>query len=237
MVSTAALELPPDEPIDAELSFFTAGTGNAGNAIVAATFHLLAEPAFAFRDGKAARLPPWTEKRQVTFGAGVGERSIYLLDNPDVFTLANSRQLSGRMRTMSSRFGTAPQVWNELFGVVALAPSALLLNRPAMALAAGFSEPIIRFVDRLVGATNAMRVDLRAGGRAVTAELVHPDLEDCVGLATSAFAWELLRGTVPAGVRYACELAGTEAGEQILENAKRGGEWRFEITDSLRLTE
>mmetsp|Transcript_19692 Transcript_19692/g.50040 ORF Transcript_19692/g.50040 Transcript_19692/m.50040 type:complete len:102 (-) Transcript_19692:56-361(-) len=101
-----------------------------------------------------------------------------------------------------------------------------------MALAAGFSEPIIRLVDKLVGATNAMRVDLRAGKRSVTAELVHPDLEDCVGLATSAFAWELLRGTVPTGVRYACELAGTEAGEQILENAKRGGEWRFKITDS-----
>lgn len=232
MVASAVEQLPADAPIDAELSFFTAGTGGAGNAIVAATFHLLAEPALCVRNGRVVHLPPWTEKRSVHFGADVGERAVYLLDNPDVLTLeAASAPLAGRLRTMSSRFGTAPQAWNELFGLVALAPAPLLLDRPKMALAAGFSEPIIRLVDRLVGATNAMRVDLAAGGRAVTLELVHPDLEDCVGLATAAFAWELLCGSVPPGVRYACELAGSEAGASILECAKRGGEWRSEVRD------
>jgi hypothetical protein len=231
MAASAASHLPPDEPIDGEMSFFTAGTGNAGPAIVAATFHLLAEPAFALRDGAVTHLTPWTERRSVAFGAGVGERSVYLLDNPDVFTLSHAPPLAGRVRSLSSSFGTAPQVWNELFGAVrVLVPKALLLNRPAMSFAAAFSEPIIRFVDRLVGATNAMRVDLSSRGRRVTFELVHPDLEDCVGLATAAFAWELLEGTVPPGVRYACELAGEAAGESILERAKRGGAWREDFT-------
>lgn len=231
MVASAVAQLPADCPIDAELSFFTAGTGNAGNAIVAATFHLLAEPALCVRNGQTVPLKPWTEKRTVHFGAGVGERCVYLLDNPDVMTLASaSPPLAGRLRTMSSRFGTAPQVWNELFGLVALAPAPLLLDRRAMALAARFSEPIIRLVDRLVGATNAMRMDLAAGGISVTVELVHPDLEDCVGLATAAFAWELLEGGVPPGVRYACELAGSHAGDAILERAKRGGTWRSDVS-------
>ncbi|KAG8462163.1 hypothetical protein KFE25_011613 [Diacronema lutheri] len=228
MLAAAVARLPADAPIDAELSFFTAGTGNAGPAIVAATFHLLAEPALCVRDGVLVGLRPWSERREVPFGARVGTRSICLLDNPDVLTAATAAPFARRLRTLSSRFGTAPQVWNELFGVVALAPARVLLDRRAMAVVARASEPVIRAVDRLVGATNAMRVDAAAGGRAVTLELVHPDLEDCVGLATAAFAWELLCGTVPPGVRYACELAGTGAGDAILTRARRGGEWREE---------
>jgi hypothetical protein len=63
-----------------------------------------------------------------------------------------------------------------------------------------FSEPIIRLVDKLVGSTNAMRVDIVArtregeGGRRVgmTLRMAHPDLESCVGLATAMFALEVL---------------------------------------------
>ena len=78
--------------------------------------------------------------------------------------------------------------------------------------------PIIRTVDALVGATNAMRVDAFAeDGRRVTLRVAHPDLEDCVGQATAAFGLELLRGrgepggpaedpTVPPGVWYPAEL-------------------------------
>jgi short subunit dehydrogenase-like uncharacterized protein len=232
MAAHAAARLPRSGPIDGELSFFTAGTGNAGVSIVAATFHLLAEGVVCVRGGERVSLPPWTERREVEFGAGVGARAVYLLDNPDVFTLAAAppAALAGRLRTLSSRFGTAPQVWNNLFGLVALAPAELLLDRPAMRLAAQFSEPVIRLADMLVGATNGMRVDMTCGDACCTVELVHPDLEDCVGLATAAFAWELLNGNVPAGVRYACELAGTPAGDAILKRAKRGGAWREVLT-------
>ena len=82
--------------------------------------------------------------------------------------------------------------------------------------------PFIRVVDKLVGATNAIRVDAFRKGDAssgmpaqVTLRCVHADLEDCVGQATAAFALELLRGrsglssaeqTIPAGVWYPAEL-------------------------------
>lgn len=256
MAADALSRLPAGTDADSvELSFHTAGTGNAGTSIVAATFHLLAEPAWCVRDGRPARLSPWTERRDVEFGAGLGTRAAYLLDNPDIPTLAETVAVPAaeaaelgaqppgrrRVRSMSSRFGTAPQVWNDLFGVVALVPDRVLLSRPLMAAAAGFSEPIIRLVDRLVGATNAMRVDVvgarpaGAGGvdpPRVTLQLVHPDLEECVGLATAAFAWELLSGTVPPGVRYACELAGTPAGDSIVARARAGagGVWSEHVS-------
>jgi len=45
-----------------ELSFFTAGTGNAGPTIVSATFLLLCQDALTYLNGKEARKEPWTER-------------------------------------------------------------------------------------------------------------------------------------------------------------------------------
>jgi len=135
----------------------------------------------------------------------------------------------------ASRFGTAPGVWNSLFAAIKLLPSDWLLNRSAMQGLAVVSMPVIRVVDKLVGATNAMRVD--ADGKAVagsdkpetvTLRCVHADLEDCVGQATAAFALEILRGrsdlscsdpTIPAGVWYPSELQ-ANARNNILQVAR-----------------
>lgn len=83
-----------------------------------------------------------------------------------------------------------------------------------------FSMPIIRTVDALVGATNAMRVDAYAAdGRRETLRVAHPDLERCVGQATAAFGLELLRDGVAAGVWYPAEL-GKPSRDRILGIAR-----------------
>ena len=110
-------------------------------------------------------------------------------------------------------------------------------DRAAMQNLALFSMPIIRFVDRLVGATNAMRVDAWSSkGEHVTLRCAHPDLEQCVGLATAAFGLELLRGrtgtgegegeggsgeTIAPGVWYPAELP-SSARANIMAAAKEG---------------
>ena len=45
----------------------------------------------------------------------------------------------------------------------------------------------------MVGADNAMRVDVTSSDKkqTVTSQIVHDDLENCVGLATAAFAIEV----------------------------------------------
>lgn len=185
-----------------DFSFFTAGTGNAGPTIVSATFLLLATEALTFVNGEKTLKEPWTETREVDFGPGVGVKPIWLLDNPDVPTC----QAALGVPALASRFGTAPLFWNYLFGAMKAIPRSLLYNRDAMQAFALFSEPIIRVVDKLVGATNAMRVDAKAGGKQVTLRIAHPDLEQCVGLATAAFGLEVLRGKVRPGVWYPAEL-------------------------------
>lgn len=203
-----------------DFSFFTAGTGNAGPTIVSATFLLLATPALTFLRGKPTEKEPWTESRTVDFGPGVGDKPIWLLDNPDVPTIATALGVPN----VSSRFGTDPLPWNYLFGAMKAIPKSLLYNREAMQAFALFSEPIIRLVDKLVGATNAMRVDAKnAKGDVVTTRIVHPDLEVCVGLATAAFAVEILKQgterTIEPGIWYPAELS-QEARANILEATK-----------------
>jgi len=210
-----------------DYSFFTAGTGNAGPTIVSATFLLLATPAITFFNGLRKDVEPWTEMREVDFGNGVGNRPVWLLDNPDVPTTALYVTKGKKSPNCSSRFGTAPLFWNYLFGAMKALPRSLLYNRDAMQNFSLFSEPIIRLVDKLVGATNAMRVEVTASNKdKVTLRIAHPDLEQRVGLATAAFALEVVNSvksneeaTVQPGVWFPVEL-GAEARENILRVVK-----------------
>ena len=118
-----------------------------------------------------------------------------------------------------------------------LLPRSLLMDKDKMQGLAIFSMPIIRFVDALVGGTNAMRVDaFGKDGEKVTLRCVHEDLEDCVGQATAAFALECLQssssssssaaegggktaGTIKPGVWFPAELE-KAARANILTKAK-----------------
>ena len=67
-----------------------------------------------------------------------------MLDCPDVLTVATALDVP----RVSSRFSTAPEIWNELFGAAkTFLPASLLSNRAAMQNLALFSEPIVRAVD------------------------------------------------------------------------------------------
>jgi hypothetical protein len=218
-----------------DYSFFTAGTGNAGPTIVSATFLLLATQALTFINGKRADIEPWTQMKDIDFGGTVGIRPVWLLDNPDVPSTAlylkshnnnhaDKTIYNAHVMNCSSRFGTAPLFWNYLFGAMKALPKSLLYNRNAMQNFALFSEPIIRFVDKLVGSTNAMRVDITArstnGQREkITLRMAHPDLESCVGLATAAFVLEVASSSIEPGVWFPVELE-KQARTNILQAVK-----------------
>ena len=140
-------------------------------------------------------------------------------------------------------------MWNQLFGLMkALVPREVLANAALMQSLSVFSLPIIRVTDAIVGATNAMRVDAYvaesaapAGGGAGTSSgprvrfsVTHADLEQCVGLATAAFALELMRtdagGEVAPGVYYPADLP-AESRARILSRIRQGAcLWEFEVS-------
>jgi len=225
-----------NSPVDITMSFFTAGTGNAGATIVSATFLLLCQKALTIGGGAEVEKEPWTESKEVDFRGSQGVKTVRLLDNPDVFTLYNSVP---NINSLSSRFATAPGVWNQLFGAMkTLIPRDILSNTDLMQGLSLFSLPIIRAVDKLVGATNAMRIDAAStkSGRKCTFIVTHDDLEQCVGLATAAFILELIDTTgkneqIKPGVYYPAELP-LESRQRILEQVKRDAiVWEFDTSE------
>lgn len=200
-----------------DMSFYTAGTGNAGATIVSATFLLLCQKALTFVNGVEIEKEPWEEKRTVNFGEKIGDKNVRLLDNPDVFTLRESLGSSN----ISSRFGTEPELWNLLFGgMKRFIPRSFLEDKKFCQGLAIFSLPIIRIVDSLVGSTNAMHISVKSDkNNSATFTVIHDDLEECVGLATASFAYEILKGGVKPGVFYPSDL-GEKERRGILERVK-----------------
>lgn len=211
-----------------DMSFFTAGTGNAGATIVSATFLLLCQPALTFQGGVESLKEPWSEPRKIAFAGVEGMKTVRLLDNPDVFTLHAALGVP----FVESRFGTAPALWNWLFGAMrAIVPPTVLSNRSLMQTLSIFSLPVIRAVDALVGATNAMVVECTsAQGTRVRYRVTHADLEQCVGLATAAFALQIIENSaIKPGVYFPAELP-VSAREAILGDVKRDAiAWEFEV--------
>merc|ERR1712008_23995 len=109
--------------------------GGAGITILSATFLLLAEPSLWIRDGRPDYLVPWTRRNRVDFGGGVGERDVFNLDEPEVFMIHDSCGIEN----VRSSFGTSPDIWNALFGLLRLIPQPVLANRELMQLFAAFS--------------------------------------------------------------------------------------------------
>ncbi|CAK9081757.1 unnamed protein product [Durusdinium trenchii] len=193
---------------DLEMSFYTAGTGGAGPTIVSATFLLLAEPPLNYQAGQEVRAEPWGQRRLVDFGPGVGQQPVHLLDEPEVYTCHEYLGIPN----ISSSFGTAPDIWNWMFAAARVLPRSVLANRGLMQQVSTFSMPIITAVDQFVGSINAMHIKATgpadaSGRRSVaTLRVAHQDLEDCVGLATAAFAFELLEKRVKPGVWFPVEM-------------------------------
>ena len=215
----ATLRARPDwKPSDlrVDFSFFTAGSGGAGVTLLVATFLILAEPALQIVHGQRRAVPPLREFVTTHFGARVGPRAVAPLN---LLETASVHDVLG-VGSVHSRFGTAPAVWNVLLGLMALLPSTLLANEPVMRNLSVFSLPIVRAVDAIAGATNAMRCDVTGPTQQndsnnnnnntnnndnwkVTTIYAHDNLEPCVGECVTAFACAVLTpGVVAPGLWF-----------------------------------
>lgn len=196
---------------------------------------LLSEEATVFVGPKGVRTtrPPASDVEVIDFGGDVGEKSVYLLNLPEVESI--SKYLcSGEV---TAKFATGPPFWNSLLRATArYVPSSLLRNQKLMLAFSKFSLPVVRAVDIFSGARTAIRVDVEFHeGKRARGIYEHETLQGCVGDATAAFVSEMIFPTssVPrkAGVHFPEEIAlnDSEAGAAILRRAAAGAD-RYAIT-------
>ncbi|MCO5552918.1 hypothetical protein L7F22_006437 [Adiantum nelumboides] len=210
------------EPEFLRFSYFTAGSGGAGPTILSTSFLLLGEEVLAYRRGEKLYLKPYSGRLDIDFGKGVGRRSVYLLNLPEV---SSAHEVLG-VPSVSARFGTEPMFWNWAMGAVAsLAPPGFLKDRTKVEKLVKLSNPLVRAVDGLVGERVSMRVDYETTtGKKSVGLFTHKKLSVCVGVAVSAFVRAVLEGSTQPGVWYPEEPEGIaiEAREILLERAAEG---------------
>ena len=149
----------PSDPSRLRYSYFVAGSGGAGPAVLAATLLLAARDAAAWKDGVKVTRPAFSEPLPADFGRFVGNKTVYLIDLPEVEAAA----VDLRVPSVSARFATAPGVFN--LGTVLLArliPKSVLGDRKFAAGAASLLSPLVAAADAAMGGVLpvAIRVDL-----------------------------------------------------------------------------
>ena len=193
---------PNDLKVD--FSFFTAGSGGAGSTLLVATFLILAEKSLMIVNGRRREVQAMKEYTKVNFGPKVGDKNVAHLNLLETASIHDVLGI-GNVETL---FGTAPEFWNTLLGLMAQLPSSLLSNEPIMEKLALFSLPIVRVVDYFAGATNAMKCVVTCDKDETISEMAlyaHENLEPCVGECVVAFGAALLSGgdvVVKPGVHF-----------------------------------
>ena len=108
--ASPAAAADPVEPARVRYSYYVAGSGGAGPAVLEASLLLAAQPARAYVGGNAVTRPAMTDPRPADFGPPLGEKTVTLLSLPEVDSTA--RVLG--VPAVSARFATAPAIFNWL---------------------------------------------------------------------------------------------------------------------------
>ncbi|XP_015952745.1 uncharacterized protein LOC107477273 [Arachis duranensis] len=233
LVRAALRESDQDKPESLRFSYYIAGTGGAGPAVLLGSLLLLGEEVIAYSEGEKVKLEPYSGKLNVDFEKGIGKRDVYLMNLPEVRCAYENLGVP----TVSARFGSAPFFWNwGMENLTKVLPLEFLRDRSKVGRLVELFGPLIEAVDGIVGEHISMRVDLEcASDRSRVAIFSHRKLSTAAGIATAAFALAILEGSTEPGVWFpdeVCIIAFTvfsfffgvaiEAREVLLKRASQG---------------
>ncbi|MGB3612511.1 MAG: saccharopine dehydrogenase NADP-binding domain-containing protein [Elainellaceae cyanobacterium] len=112
-----------DEPSDIFLGYVVGGSGGAGVTVLRTTFLGLLNPFNAWIGGQWQQRWPYRDRQIITFPPPFGAVGVYWYEVPETLTLVNSFPV----QSVVTKFGSAPDLYNRLTGLVARwCPSALL---------------------------------------------------------------------------------------------------------------
>ncbi|NJN72999.1 MAG: NAD-dependent epimerase/dehydratase family protein [Limnothrix sp. RL_2_0] len=182
-----------DKPEKIELYYGVAGSGGAGETVMTTTFLGLTEPFTVWQDGQWVTKQPYSEKKMVQFPEPIGKTNVYWFDVAETFTFAESFPV----KTVITKFGSLPDIYNQLTRAMTFLPFGLLKNTRVINGLAKISYGMTQITDRFSGVGVAMQamVTGKKGGKLtqVTVEMVHEHTAIAAGQGVGMVA-ELLLG-------------------------------------------
>jgi saccharopine dehydrogenase-like NADP-dependent oxidoreductase len=184
-----------DNPETIHLSYIVAGSGGAGLTVMRTTFLGLQNPFQAWCDGAWKTIQPYSSREQVEFPPPYGRSSVYWFDMPETFTLPQTFPV----RSVVTKFGTVPDLYNLLTWTVARGWHPWLLRQPpAIEFLSRVSYAMTQVSDRLSGVGVAIRSEVTglkdSQPTRVVSTLVQEHTAIAAGYGTGGVAQLLLSG-------------------------------------------
>jgi saccharopine dehydrogenase-like NADP-dependent oxidoreductase len=155
LVRLAAEQL--DEPQRIHLSYVVSGSGGAGLTVMRTTFLGLQHPFPVWRENRWQQIQPYSDREAVDFPAPYGRAAVYWFDVPETETLPQSFPV----RTVTTKFGSVPDLYNHLTWLMAHGVPKRWLQAPsAIEFLSRVSYAMTEVTDRLTGIGVAMRADI-----------------------------------------------------------------------------
>ena len=210
------------------LHFTCAGSGGGGFGVLQTTFLAVSRPYEELYNGRWVPVPSYRNRCVVDFGPPLGRRPVYTFEVPEIWSLARTFP---QLRTVTSKFGTVPELWNWATMGLAAAPEPYRTDTEFLDRSAQFILPSVHWIDRWVGEALGIRVDVRApDGSGETLLFYAPSTTEAVGWATGAAAEMVLNGEIAeAGVLL--PETHVPPGPYLRRLAERGG--KLSILDYL----
>jgi saccharopine dehydrogenase-like NADP-dependent oxidoreductase len=192
LVAEALGRHPKADHVD--LRFVCAGSGGGGFGVLQTTFLAVSQPYREWRGGRWTRVPSYRERTIVDFGPPLGCRPVYTFEVPEIWSLA---QTFPQLKTVTSKFGSIPELWNWATVGLTMLPGHLRTDGAWLDLSAKFMLPWVHKVDAWVGEALGIRIDVSApDGSGEAIQFYAPSTTQAVGWATGAAASMVLTGEI-----------------------------------------
>ena len=210
-----------DEAERIHLTYVVGSSGGAGMTVMRTTFLGLQSPFEVLVEGQWQQVKPYTQRETIQFPAPYGKTGVYWFDMPEAFTLPES--FPG-VKTVITKFGTAPDLYNHLTWFVAnLWPSSWLRNNAVIEFLSHVSYRMTSVTDRIIGTGVAVRSEVsgRKNGQPATycTSVVHDNAAIATGIGTGTIAEFILSGKLnKPGVWPVEQALPTDLFEHCLES-------------------
>jgi saccharopine dehydrogenase-like NADP-dependent oxidoreductase len=185
------------------LNYAVAGSGGAGVTVMRTTFLALQHAFTAKLNGEWRTVAPYSDRELIAFPPPFGTIGTYWFDVPETLTLAHHFNT----RSVTTKFGSAPDFYNYLTAAVArFCPATLLQNPIAIEFLARVSFGMTQVSDRWSGVGVAMRARVVASGGSLSdssglpviteATLCHDDTARAAGIGAGSVAAAVLAGEI-----------------------------------------
>ena len=142
-----------DQSQEIHLSYLVAGSGGAGVTVMRTTFTELQKPFQCKQNGRLQTIRPYSAREICDFPV-FGKGGVYWFNTVEAQTLAASFP---EVHSITTKFGSVPDLYNYLTGLVAKAPSPWIQNPTIIEFLSQVSYKMTQISDRFSGIGLAMK--------------------------------------------------------------------------------